>query len=168
MTDDQAPRERAEIDETSTPSELIARYLAGPRLLRDTVAGMDIGQLHARPIAGKMSTQEVVNHIVDSEGRMVERMRRAIAGEEPLVMQGGHPEPQHHPERDVADDLQLLETTRERMAQELRPLAPEVWERIAMRREDRVVTLRQLLLLTIRHLENHVATIEEKRAALGL
>jgi hypothetical protein len=30
------------------------------------------------------------------------------------------------------------------------------------------VTLRQLLLHTVHHLENHVATIEEKRAALGL
>ena len=168
MSDDQVPRERAQSDDDSTPQELIVRYLAGPALLRDTVAGMDTTQLHERPIPGKMSTQEVVNHIVDSEGRMVERMRRAIDGEAPLVMQGGHPEPQHRPERDVKLDLQLLETTREQLAEDLRPLGSEVWERIAMRREDRVVRLRQLLLRTVRHLENHVATIEEKRAALGL
>jgi len=168
MSDDQVAHERAEIGENSTPAELIARYLTGPKLLRDTVAGMDSAQLHARPIPGKMSTQEVVNHIVDSELRMVERMRRAIAGDEPLIMQGGHPEPQQHLERDVEADLQLLHTTREQMAEDLRPLAPEVWERIAMKREDRVVTLRQLLLHTTHHLENHVATIEEKRTALGL
>jgi uncharacterized damage-inducible protein DinB len=128
---------------------------------------MDTAQLHAKPIPGKMSTQEVVNHIVDSELRMVERMRRTIAGDEPLIIQG-HPEPQQHPERDVQADLQLLQTTREQAAEELRPLAPDVWKRVAMRREERVVTLRHLLLHTIHHLENHVATIKEKRAALGL
>ena len=150
----------------STPQELIVRYLAGTALLRDTVAGMDDAQLHAKPIPGKMSTQEVVNHIADSELRMVERMRRAIAGDEPLIMQG-HPEPQQHPDRDVEADVRLFQAMREQLAEELRSLAPDVWERVAMRREERVVTLRQLLLHTIHHVENHAATIVEKRAALG-
>ena len=171
MDDDRTPRERPESDDDSTPQELIARYLTGPALLRDTVAGMDADQLHARPIPGKMSTQEVVNHIVDSERSMSERMRRAIAGDDPLVMGArgaGHPGPPHHPERDVAADVEALGTIREQMAEDLRSLAPEVWGRIALRREDRVLTLRQVLLHDVRHLEHHVATIEEKRAALGL
>jgi uncharacterized damage-inducible protein DinB len=169
MDDDRTPRERPEIDDDSTPQELVARYLTGPALLRDTVAGMDADQLHARPIPGKMSTQEVVNHIVDSERSMSERMRRAIAGEEPVAIGGaGHPGPQQHPERDAAADVEALGTMREQMAEDLRPLAPEVWGRIALRREDRVLTLRQVLLHDVRHLEHHVATIEEKRAALGL
>jgi len=167
MTDQQAPRLWADSDDDSTPAELIERYLAGPTLLRDTVAGMNSAQLHAKPILGKMSTQEVVNHIVDSELRMVERMRRAIAGDEPLVMQG-RPAPQQQPERDVEADLQLLRGTREQIAVDLRPLEPKVWGRVAMKREDRVVTLRQLLVHTTHHLENHVATIQEKRVALGL
>ena len=171
MDDDRTPRERPESDDDSTPQELIARYLTGPALLRDTVAGMDTAQLHARPVPGKMSTQEVVDHIVDSDRSMAERMRRTIAGDEPLIMgvKGvGRPEPPHHAERELALDLQLLQTMREQMAEDLRPLASEVWKRIAMRREDTLVTLRQLLLHTVRHLEHHVATIEEKRAALGL
>jgi uncharacterized damage-inducible protein DinB len=156
-----------QVEDDSTPQELVSRYLAGPALLRDTVAGMDTAQLHAKPIPGKMSTQEVVNHIVDSELRMVERMRRTIAGDEPLIMHG-HPEPQQHPERDVEADLQLLQATREQLAEELRPLAPDAWQRVAMQREDSLVTLRQLLLHTVHHLENHVGAIQEKRAALGL
>ena len=54
------------------------------------------------------------------------------------------------------------------MAGELRQLPSDVWERVALRREERVVTVCQTLMLMTRHLENHVAAIEEKRAALGL
>ena len=149
---------------------LIARYLAGPALVRDTIAGMDEAQLHARPIAGKMSTHEVVTHIVDSEGGLGGRIKRALAGEEiPLVLgKGGHPEPKSEPERVLDVDLQALTAAREQMAEQLRHVPAESWELVAIRREDRVLTVRQVLVLLVRHLENHVAAIEEKRAALGI
>ena len=83
-------------------------------------------------------------------------------------MQGGHPEIKSDPERDLDVDFAKLVAAREQMADELSQLPPDVWERVAMRREDRVVTVRQMLMLMTRHLENHVAAIEEKRTALGL
>ena len=152
------------------PEELIARYLNGPALVRDTIAGMDEAQLQARPIAGKMSTHDVVTHIVDSEGGLGGRVKRAIAGEEVPLAQGmgGHPEPKSDPERDLDADLRLLKAAREQMAEELRRLPADGWELDAIRREDRVMTVRQVMILMTRHLENHVAAIEEKRAALGL
>jgi len=166
--DDQPTPKPAAIADDIAPEELIARYLAGPTLVRDSVAGMDAAQLHARPISGKMSTHEVVTHIVDSESGMGGRIKRAIAGEEPPLMQGGHPEIKSDPERDLDVDFAKLVAAREQMADELSQLPPDVWERVAMRREDRVVTVRQMLMLMTRHLENHVAAIEEKRTALGL
>ena len=136
------------------PGVLLAAFafqillLAGPALVRETIAGMDATQLHARPIPDKMTTHDVVTHIVDSERGMGGRIKRAIAGEEPPLMQGkgGHPEPVFDSERDLNADLEQLVTARKQMAEELRQLPPDVWERA----------------------ENHVAAIEEKRAALGL
>jgi hypothetical protein len=58
--------------------------------------------------------------------------------------------------------------TREQMAADLHRLALEAWERTAVHSENGLVTLRQLLLHATRHLERHVVTIGEKRAALGL
>ena len=136
--------------------------------MRDTIAGMDAAQLHARPIPGKMSTHEVVTHIVDSESGLGGRIRRAIAGEEPPVRQAAHPEITGDPTRDLDAELPSLEVARRQMAEELRELPPEVWERVALRSADREMTVRQVLMLMTRHLENHVAAIEEKRAALGL
>ena len=168
MDNDQPTPKRAPIADDISLDELIARYLAGPALVRDTIAGMDAAQLHARPIPDKMSTHEVVTHIADSETGLGGRLRRAIAGEEPPLTQGGHPEITSDPERDLDADLESLESMRGQMAEELRHLAPEVWERVALRRADREVTVRQVLMLMTRHLENHVSAIEEKRAALGL
>ena len=168
MDNDQPMPKRAPIADDISPEELIARYLEGPALVRDTIAGMDAAQLHARPIPGKMSTHEVVTHIVDSDSGLGGRIRRATAGEEPPVRQGAHPEIIGDPTRDLDAELPSLEVARRQMAEELRQLPPEVWKRVALRSADREMTVRQVLMLMTRHLENHVAAIEEKRAALGL
>jgi uncharacterized damage-inducible protein DinB len=150
--------------DSSTPEGLLARYLAGPALLARTVAGMDAGQLDARPIEGKMSTRQVVAHVVDAEQFYAGRMRRTIAGDAPLVLAGrppARPAPSEHAERDVNEDIARLRQAREEMVAELRPLAADVWERVAMQREDDSVTLRRLLERTALHLETHVKAIEE-------
>jgi DinB superfamily len=160
---------RTPITDDIAQEALIERYLAGPSLVRDTIAGMDEAQLNARPIPGKMSTHDVVTHIVDSEGGLGGRIKRAIAGEEvPVVMGGRHPEPVCDPERDLDADIGVLTAKREQMAEELRQLSADGWGLVALRGEDRVLTVRQVLILMVRHLENHVAAIEEKKAALGL
>jgi uncharacterized damage-inducible protein DinB len=158
-------------DDAATPEELIARYLHGTTLLRDAIAGMTPEQLAARPVPGKMSATEVVCHIVDADQFMADRMKRTIATERPLLMgvDGiAYLEALRYVERDLALDLRLLEVTREQMAADLARLDPVTWERDAVHSENGLVTLRELLLHTIRHLERHVAAIYEKRTALGL
>ncbi len=159
---------RAPIADDIGDGDLIARYLAGPALVRDTISGMTADQIHARPIPDKMTTHEVVTHIVDSEAGLGGRVKRALAGEEPPVTSGGHPEPTSDPTRDLDVELEQLVSMREQMAAELRHASPSAWDNVALRRGDRVMTARQVLVLMTRHLENHVAAIEEKRAALGL
>ncbi|HEY5548727.1 MAG TPA: DinB family protein [Coriobacteriia bacterium] len=159
---------RTSIADDIAQDALIVRYLAGPALVRETIAGMDEAQLQARPIPGKMSTHDVVTHIVDSEGGLGGRVKRAIAGEEVPVVGGRHPEVVCDPDRDLDADLDLLTAKREQLAEELRALPADGWEVVALRRDDRTMTVRQVIVLMVRHLENHVATIEEKKAVLGL
>jgi uncharacterized damage-inducible protein DinB len=170
-TDDRRLVERATMDDDSTPATLIARYVAGTAMLETSIEGMTPEQLAAHPIAGKMSSQEVVCHIVDADQFMADRMKRTIATDRPLLMGVDgitYLEALHYADRDLELDLRLLEVTREQMAADLRRLDDSAWERPAIHSEIGLVTLRRLLLHTIRHLERHVAAIEEKRAALGL
>lgn len=162
---------RAQTDDDTPPDMLVARYLAGLELLRDAMTGMDRGQLTADPIPGKMSTLEVICHIADAEQFMADRLKRTIATKHPLLLgveSVDYIEPLHYFQRDPDLDVRLIEVTREQMAADLGRLEAKAWLRTAVHSENGVVTLRGLLLHAIRHLENHVAAIHEKRAALGL
>src|SRR5271168_1323641 len=106
-------------------SSLIKSYLDGPALLRRAVSGMTREQLEARPAAGKWSTLEVVCHLADSEQAWCHRMKRVIAEERPLLI--GYDESRFtaglaYHDRDLEQELALLEGMRQQMARILRTL----------------------------------------------
>jgi len=151
--------------------DLLARYAAGAEVLRSAVAGLDADALRARPIAGKMSSLEVIAHVVDADQFMCDRMKRTIATERPLLMgveSVDYLEPLHYHDRDVELDIRLLDVQREQMLADLARLPDSAWERAAIHSEVGLLTVLQLLVHATRHLESHVIAIAEKRAALGL
>jgi uncharacterized damage-inducible protein DinB len=170
VTTNHAQIAAAQLDDGIPVTELVERYRAGGALLRDAIADLTHEQLLAHPIAGKMSAQEVVCHVADCDQFLADRMKRTIAMDRPLLVGADgwlYPEALRYAERDLALQLALVDATRAQLAADLERLTPEAWERTAVHTETGLVTLRQLLLHTVRHLEHHVRTIEEKRAALG-
>ncbi|MDF1542377.1 MAG: DinB family protein [Anaerosomatales bacterium] len=171
MSDQAARVAGAQVDDGRPVSELIEAYRSGPRFLRDSVAGLTREQLLARPIRGKMSTQEVVCHVADAEPYLADRMKRTIAMERPLLVGVDgwlYLEALRYHQRDIKLELALVDATRAQMAADLERLDESVWRRTAIHTETGLVTLRQLLLHTVNHLEGHVGTIEEKRRAMGV
>ena len=112
--------------------KLIQQYLAGPRLLREAVAGMTSEQLHARPVPGKWSTLEVVCHIADFEPIYGDRMKRVIAEQQPTLF-GGDPDVfatrLAYAQRDLEEELAVIDVTRRQMARILRTLQPTDFQR---------------------------------------
>ena len=158
-------------DEGQAPAELLAVYRAGGALLREAVAGLDAEALAARPIAGKMSTLEVVSHVADCDQFLADRIKRAVATDNPLLLGvdgSGYVRALNYARRDLELQLALVDATRAQLAADLDLVPDDAWSRTGVHSEVGVLTVRQLLLHTIRHLEGHVATIAEKRAALGL
>ena len=84
-------------------STLIEQYLAGPSELRAAVKGMTREQLVARPVAGKMSTLEVVCHLVDFDPVYAQRMKCVIAEDSPTrsrpLMASNGPSNRHRSDR---------------------------------------------------------------------
>ena len=152
------------------PSELIDAYLAGPALLRNSVAGLSIEQLQAAPIPGKWTTQQVICHIADFEPVYADRMKRALAEQEPTVF-GGDPDlfaaSLAYGERDVEEELAIIECTRRQMGRILRTLEPTDFERRVIHSEAGPLTLRKLLENVTAHLPHHVKFIAEKRVSGG-
>jgi uncharacterized damage-inducible protein DinB len=160
-----------EVHHMANLSALIDEYLKGPAILRQAVAGMSREQLLARPVAGKWSTLEVVAHLADFDPILAERMKRTIALEKPTFLGADENLFVSHlayPDRDLEEELTIIEKTRQQMARILRKLPDSALERVGVHNERGPKTLEQLLTGTTNHILHHVKFIGEKRRALGL
>ncbi|MCA9171455.1 MAG: DinB family protein [Planctomycetales bacterium] len=148
---------------------LIDEYLSGPKRLRTAIQGMSPEQLDAAPIEGRWSTRQVICHIADFEPVYVDRMKRVIAEHEPMMF-GGDPDEfaasLAYAERDLENELKLIEIIRVHMASILRTVPTEEFQRKGVHSQEGPLTLETLLRRITRHIFHHVKFIEEKRAAL--
>ncbi|MFO0964639.1 MAG: DinB family protein [Gemmataceae bacterium] len=150
---------------------LIAQYLRGPLQLRLAVYDMTPEQIRARPVSGKWSTLEVVCHLADFDPILADRMKRIIAMDNPLL--AGADENRFaatlaYEQRDVAEELDIIDRTRSQMARILRRLPADAFKRVGQHNERGPLTLEQMLQGAINHIAHHLRFINEKRAALGL
>src|SRR6516164_3982732 len=148
---------------------LIEQYHAGPGVLRRAVAGMTREQLLARPIPGKWSTQEVVCHLADYEPIYADRLKRVIALKEPELLKGDpglFAARLAYDQRDLEEELALIELIRKQMGRILRALTPEDFQRQGGHSRDGALTLEVLLQRITAHIPHHVRFIEEKRRAM--
>jgi uncharacterized damage-inducible protein DinB len=155
----------------ATFHELIESYTAGAQMLRQAVRGLTREQLLARPVAGKWSTLEVVCHLADFEPIGADRMKRIIAEDRPQLL--GASEEKFaaalvYHQRDLEEELTIIEKTRQQMARILRTLPAEAFQRVGVHNERGPVTLQRMLTVNINHVPHHVQFILEKRKALGV
>jgi hypothetical protein len=156
----------------ASPNELAEHYLAGVAQLRAAVAGMTREQVLARPVPGKWSTLEVVCHIADFEPVLAERMKRIIAygKDTPLLLVADEnlfaAELKYH-DRDLEEELALVEATRKQMARVIRALAPGQLQLTGNHCKKGLQTLEKVIQTTTNHIPHHLPFIAEKRKALG-
>jgi uncharacterized damage-inducible protein DinB len=126
---------------------LIDAYLAGPQRLRDAIEGMTGEQIDAAPVPGKWSTRQVVCHIADFEPVYADRMKRALAEDTPTIF-GGDPDAfaacLAYEQRDIEEELQMIESVRKHMARILRTLQPDAFQRKVNHSEAGPLTVEQL------------------------
>ena len=150
---------------------LLEQYLAGPPTLRNAVKGMTREQLKAHPVAGRWSTIEVVAHLADFEPIFAERMMRTISHERPLLLTSDEnlfAGALNYQDRDIEEELAIIDLTRKKMARILRGLNPEVANRQGVHAFRGLMSLEAILTSAINHIPHHVPYIEEKRKALGI
>jgi hypothetical protein len=126
---------------------MIDAYLGGIDVLRRAVAGMTPEQLLARPIRGRWSSLEVVCHLADFEPIYADRMKQVLATERPLLLSAGREafvRSLAYHERDLDEELALIDLTRQQMARILRGLPEDAWERVGVYRHEGQEELRSL------------------------
>ena len=155
----------------ATLTEMIDGYLGGAQALRQAVRGLNREQLKARPVPGKWSTLEVVCHLADFEPILADRMKRIIAEDNPQLL--GASEVKFaaalaYQDRDVEEELTIIDKTRQQMARILRTLPASALQRVGTHNERGPLTLERMLTSAINHIPHHVKFIDEKRKALGV
>jgi len=156
-----------------SPQELADQYLAGAAQLRAAVAGMTREQLVARPVPGKWSTLEVVCHIADFEPVLVDRMKRILAKGDgmPLLLSADENlfvQALKYHDRDVDEELALIESTRRQMARIIRGLTADQLQMTGNHNIRGLVTLEKVIGMATNHIPNHLVFVAEKRKALGV
>ncbi len=151
--------------------QMVESYLAGTQTLRQSVKGMSREQILARPVPGKWSTLEVVCHLADFDPIIADRMKRVIAEEKPALVgadENRFAAALHYHDRDLEEELTIIDRTRSQIARILRKLPADALQRIGNHNERGPLTLEQLLTSATNHIPHHVKFIVEKRKALGL
>jgi hypothetical protein len=154
-----------------SPSEWIAQYLAGPAQLRAAVSGLTREQLVARLVPGKWSTLEVVAHLADFEPVYADRIRRVIALDRPLLMaadETDYVKALSYHDRDLEEELAMIEATRKSTARVLKNAPAEAWQRVGIHSYSGLRTLEQVVEAITNHIPHHLTFILAKRKALGV
>lgn len=150
-------------------SSLIDAYAAGPALLRTAVEKVAPADYDAFPVPGTWSVRQVVCHIADFEPVYVDRFKRILVEDNPTMF-GGSPDAfagaLFYPQREMEDELSLIEVTRKHMTTILRNCDIEQFQLTGVHSDDGPMTLETLLNRIVNHIPHHVKFIEAKIAAL--
>lgn len=149
--------------------DAIALYDRGPDLLRESVEGLSQTQLRTPAAPGAWSIQQIVCHIADFELVYADRMKRVIAENQPTMF-GGDPDvfaaKLAYADRDVEEELNVVDAVRHQVSRFLKTLAPADFERTGLHSVDGPLSLTTLLERIAGHIPHHVRFVEGKRKTL--
>jgi uncharacterized damage-inducible protein DinB len=152
------------------PQSLIDQFEAGGAKVKAALAGLSRDDLLAVPVPGKWSIQQVIVHLQDSDLVAIDRMKRIIAEDVPLLIgfdENDFVKNLHYDEQSADLAAQTLDLARRQLARVLRKLPDAAWSRFGVHNQRGKITLAETLELYTKHLERHLGFVTEKRAKLG-
>lgn len=156
-----------------TPAErqqLIERYVDGFPEVARALEGFPPEGLAARPLLGKWSAREIVQHLADSETISGHRLRKLLAENKPIIH--GYDQEEYaarlrYNERDLAPALEAFRAARATTAQILAQMSPADWEREGWHTESGRYTAETWLRIYAVHAHDHAAQIRRLREKLA-
>lgn len=157
-----------------TPDErerLIEQYAAGYAEVERSLEGFPENRLTARPIEGKWSACEIVQHLADSEMAAAIRLRKLLNEERAEIQnydEAAYAVRLKYNERDIKPALEAFRGARAITAQLLRILTEDDWQREGTHPEHARYTVEDWLRIYAAHAHNHAAQIRRLREALNV
>jgi uncharacterized damage-inducible protein DinB len=149
---------------------LIELYAAGGETLSRAVQGLSCEDLLAHPGPGNWSIQELVIHLVDSDGIAIDRMKRIITEDNPSLLyadETAYVDRLFHDEQSLEDALTLFDVGRRQWSRVLRLLPDEAFTRQGTHNRAGIVTVGKMIEGYIKHVDHHLVFLKAKRERLG-
>ena len=152
----------------------IDEYARGGEKLRLAIKGLSREELLAipkgDPSLGKWSIQQVVIHLMDSDLIAIDRLKRIIAMENPLLT--GYDETLfaqklRYDDQPAEDAVTILDMSFKMFGNVLRKLPDETFDRTGLHAERGSTTLGEYIVYMIKHMDHHLTFIHAKRKAMG-
>lgn len=149
--------------------ELIALYREGYDEVARSLEGFPEDALGARPLPGKWSAREIVQHLADSEMNSAIRLRKLLTEENPQIQ--GYDQDEYaarlrYNERDTAPALEAFRGARATTAQLLDAMTDADWAREGTHSESGRYTAEDWLRIYAAHARGHAAQIRRLHEAL--
>jgi hypothetical protein len=148
---------------------LAAQYKAGFDEVARSLEGFPPEKLSARPIPGKWSAREIVQHLADSEMNSAIRLRKLLTEDDPQIQgydQEDYAARLRYNERDIAPALDALRGARATTGQLLDEMTDADWSRAGTHSESGRYTAEDWLRIYAAHAHNHAAQIRRLREVL--
>jgi len=148
---------------------LIEQYKAGYEEVARSLEGFPEESLSARPLPGKWSAREIVQHLADSEMNSAVRLRKLLTEDDARIQ--GYDQDEYavrlrYNERDTAPALDAFRAARATSAQLLDAMTDGDWSRAGTHTESGRYTAEDWLRIYADHAHNHAAQIRRLREAL--
>lgn len=148
---------------------LITQYENGFAEVERSLAGFPRERLTAKPIPGKWSACEIVQHLADSEMRAAIRLRQLLTEDHPTIQgydEALYAERLNYNARDIAPALDAFRAARATSAQLLAQMTDADWAREGTHPEHPRYTADIWLEIYAAHAHNHAAQIRHLREVL--
>jgi hypothetical protein len=151
-------------------SPSIERFSQGADLIRSAIKGLTSEELHAYPVPGTWSIQQIVVHLLDSDLIATHRMKRIIAEDNPLLI--GYDETKFakalfYEKEPLEEVLSLFHLNRAQMVRIFKQLPEAALTRHGTHNERGTVRLGQLIDDYAGHVDHHLKFVKQKRELLG-
>jgi hypothetical protein len=152
-------------DPASTRAALLERFASGFHAIVDALDGATDADLDRRGPAG-WSARMVVHHLADSEAMAYTRVRRLLADDAPVVIQG-YDEPtwaqRLHYDRPIVASLAVVEAVRAASLSLLGTLSADEWSRTGTHSESGTYSVDGWLAIYAEHPHEHAGQIRRAR-----
>jgi hypothetical protein len=149
--------------------QLIERYADGYAEVARALEGFSEEHLSARPLPGKWTAREIVQHLADSESISAQRLRKLLIEDHPVIQgydQERYAEQLRYNERELAPALDAFRAARATTAQILAKMSAEDWAREGWHTDSGRYSPETWLQIYAAHAHGHAEQIRRLRDAL--